>query len=546
MRVLRSNMLLSMVIPGPKTPQNLDSFLVPVFRELVAFEAGIPRVWDGDQKRYFTMRVMVPLVATDWIARVSVMHTSGPAALSFCDYCEMKGVKAGGVYSPHTAPKENIPPDKRERLLERRLNGEAVYDLLCGEKFQYTNPPRQTDEGFRKIANDIQEASKTENVDDLVKLHGIKGRSIFMRLNAIVFPWSFPPCGMHLYFENICSHMTRHYRGVYFRKDENQNDANQPSTVNAEEIAKVEAELIDEPVPEKKPRKKRTRAKKAKKDGVREINESEDFTDFESDADSEDRQQRKGRRPRRKPDNPYAKKTRKSLGSGDLEEIQKVLGAINKAPNLRGGQSDNESVIRGGKGLTTDGTGSCIVIDADKEDYTNTPFLKYVIANQQEFAKRERKQRLAKLARKQRADEAAAKEAKAQKKATVSTGIGLKAVVEEGEDAEEAEMEDSQSLGVQLLDEGSEDSEDEKISKVCIISHLAGTRITDLELRNEKGRPIKRKLYLNGVKAARRSPRLKSAWATTSHHEVGPQKMFCPSSARLMIHTTSHQKNGQR
>jgi len=177
-----------MVIPGPRQPQNIDSFLVPVLRELVKLEAGIPKVWDAYQERFFTISVYLPLVATDWIARCSVMHTSGPTVLSFCDYCTLKGIKAGGVYSPHTTPKKNVPPQVREKLIMRRLKGEGVYDILAGDKYRYINPPRQTDNGFRQISNDIQEASKTENVDNLIKKHGINGRSIFARLNAIIFP----------------------------------------------------------------------------------------------------------------------------------------------------------------------------------------------------------------------------------------------------------------------------------------------------------------------------------------------------------------------
>ena len=45
---------------------------------------------------------------------------------------------------------------------------------------------------------------------------GIKGKSIFFKLQATKFPQSFPVDMMHLFFENITEDMYKHWHGLFF------------------------------------------------------------------------------------------------------------------------------------------------------------------------------------------------------------------------------------------------------------------------------------------------------------------------------------------
>lgn len=227
MRVKRCNLLLGLIIPEPNNPRNIDSFLVPVVDELVRLEAGVSNAYDADSKRHFQLHAYNTVVCTDMQARPSLIHSTGPQSISMCEYCYIKGIKSGGVYAPHTCP-EDLPPWEKHRLDKSRQEGKACYDFSVGDKFQTSNPPRKTDSGWRSVAADIEKLKDEENIKSLSRQHGIRGRSEFARLKAIIFPWSFPPCGMHLFHENCTPKLTRHYMGTFGEKKKDPDSVAKP------------------------------------------------------------------------------------------------------------------------------------------------------------------------------------------------------------------------------------------------------------------------------------------------------------------------------
>lgn len=75
-RVKHRSMLLSGIIPGPKGPKDLDSFLYPLIREFKDLEVGV-KAWNGFRRQEFILRAYISLIGADMVAREKLMHMQG-------------------------------------------------------------------------------------------------------------------------------------------------------------------------------------------------------------------------------------------------------------------------------------------------------------------------------------------------------------------------------------------------------------------------------------------------------------------------------------
>jgi hypothetical protein len=165
-------MLSSVIIPGPKKPKDINSFLRPLVDELIALENGQVTAVDADTGKEFILRAHVLIVTGDGPATAEAMGMKSPGnAYRPCRMCTIKGVKREDVrqspyYVPHTS-------------------------------YSFENPPIRTN-----LRSDI-EIVETANDDESRKLSGIKGKSELLRLRSIHFPRSFPGDIMHCVLQNI-------------------------------------------------------------------------------------------------------------------------------------------------------------------------------------------------------------------------------------------------------------------------------------------------------------------------------------------------------
>jgi hypothetical protein len=70
-------MVLVGFIPGPKEPQNLDSFLYPLVKEFELLGNGVPGVYNAGRSgvdSVFTMRAFIVSVGADMIGRSKVVY----------------------------------------------------------------------------------------------------------------------------------------------------------------------------------------------------------------------------------------------------------------------------------------------------------------------------------------------------------------------------------------------------------------------------------------------------------------------------------------
>lgn len=214
MRFKRKNVLIAGFVPGPKNPKDVDSFLKPMVDEFEILTNGIKEVYDAGsvgRNKEFTLRAHLVLVTTDMPARKKILNTMGLASSSYCEYCTIKGLQYGGIHCPHKPP-TNLPDAVKDDQKKRRDENRPCYNW----KRDYTceNALIRTDEKFREIADWVSE-SKDEKFAERT---GISGKSCLAVLPTIFFPASFPPCTMHLFYENVAPVMFEHFAGRFLVK----------------------------------------------------------------------------------------------------------------------------------------------------------------------------------------------------------------------------------------------------------------------------------------------------------------------------------------
>lgn len=212
------------LIPGPKNPKDLDSFLIPLRDEMKQLEVGIPNTYNGFTKEPFDLRAHICVIGSDIPARKKLTHTSGAGFYNFCLYCKSEAVGSGKYcYCPFTPPKDNLPPQgtaaRRAKYQRKDPNANLRKPVEKGQRLPTYEPAKlelRTHEEFARAMEDYVEHGDRDR--PLLKKAGVIRYSIFLQLKSIKFPRSFPYDGMHLWFENIMPRLFNHWQGRFNMK----------------------------------------------------------------------------------------------------------------------------------------------------------------------------------------------------------------------------------------------------------------------------------------------------------------------------------------
>lgn len=186
------------VIPGPKGPKDLRSFLVPLDDELAALAVGV-ETFNSLTKKVFDLHAYNMFGHGDIIAMEKMLNIKGHNSLSPCRSCEMKGFRnvTGGekiYYIPLSAP-----CDKHEQP----------------ESWDPRNLPLRTHEHFLSVIDEIENSDTTRDAEKLAKYHGIKGLPALRRVGSLDLVRSYPWDCMHLFFENIIPNLIVLWSGKF-------------------------------------------------------------------------------------------------------------------------------------------------------------------------------------------------------------------------------------------------------------------------------------------------------------------------------------------
>ena len=179
------------VVPGPKKPKDIDSFLYPLLEELLKLSDGV-RAFDSRTRKLFCLRAFLILAFGDIPAMSFLMKMKGHNGVSSCRSCNIRGLRVPNVDgTAHYVP------------LDRSSHPEAEQPL----KYDPRRLPMRTHDEFLRNAQEVVTARTRAEEDRLAKLYGIKGRSILIALDSLSFPSSFPYDFMHLIYENLIKNL---------------------------------------------------------------------------------------------------------------------------------------------------------------------------------------------------------------------------------------------------------------------------------------------------------------------------------------------------
>lgn len=162
------NILAGMLIPGPKKPKVLDTFLRPLVNELNNLGGNGVLAVDGRNYTEFQLRAWVTMVTGDGPALAEAIGMKRPGnALRPCRTCLIKAELASRIYYvPHS-------------------------------EYDFENPPLRSN--LRRTIELVEEVDS----DEYRKEAGITRSSILLEFRSLHFPRSFPVDIMHLVLQNL-------------------------------------------------------------------------------------------------------------------------------------------------------------------------------------------------------------------------------------------------------------------------------------------------------------------------------------------------------
>jgi hypothetical protein len=194
--------ILALGVVGKK-PVDPDSFLWPAIQELLRLMVGV-RAFDGLTSLLFCLRAFLIVVFGDMPAIALLMHMKGHNAISPCHMCKITGVRV-----PDSRGTTHYVPLDRSRHPNVQANPNAV------RVFDPKNLPSRTHDELLAQGNEVQMAATNTSAEDLSKIYGINGVSIFFHVSSIAFPISFPYDFMHLIWENLIQNLVFLWTGQF-------------------------------------------------------------------------------------------------------------------------------------------------------------------------------------------------------------------------------------------------------------------------------------------------------------------------------------------
>jgi hypothetical protein len=192
------------VIPGPRAPKDLGSFLFPFEEESILLARGV-ETFHSIKQQLFLLHAYNIFPHGDIVAIEKLLNIKGHNGIIPCRSCKIKAVngKVNGGNKTYYVP-----------LMQP--GGEEQWDSA--------NLPLREHRDWAIATSDITKQDTKTKKNKVAKSHGIKGMPALGRVGSLDYaqgvPWDF----MHLLFENVVKNLVNLWMGRF--KDLDKGDEN--------------------------------------------------------------------------------------------------------------------------------------------------------------------------------------------------------------------------------------------------------------------------------------------------------------------------------
>ena len=85
-----ANIIIPLVIPGPSSPGNVESFIYALYEKLAQLSVGV-WTWDALSRKYFILKVYLCGVLGDMLGSAKLSRMAGHMALYGCHFSMVRG-----------------------------------------------------------------------------------------------------------------------------------------------------------------------------------------------------------------------------------------------------------------------------------------------------------------------------------------------------------------------------------------------------------------------------------------------------------------------
>jgi hypothetical protein len=186
------------IIPGPRPPKDMASFMVPLDDERVQLAYGVP-TFDAIDQACFNLHAYAIQKHGDMVAIERVLGIKGHNGLCPCRSCKILGVRditnhANTYYVPLTTP--DVEHQTRPSVDPRAL-------------------PLRTQQDFDAVLQQIKTITGKTKRDNFQKKHGIREEPALRRVGSLDSATSYPWEWMHLFCENAAPNLVELWTGKF-------------------------------------------------------------------------------------------------------------------------------------------------------------------------------------------------------------------------------------------------------------------------------------------------------------------------------------------
>ncbi|KAE8181132.1 hypothetical protein CF335_g9036, partial [Tilletia laevis] len=199
-RFKRSSTFVSTIIPGPKSPGDIESFLWPIMQELARAALGY-WIWDEAKQEWFLWRAWLVAGCADQPGSTKINGMTGYQGYSGCKTCLMvanypASRQVVGYFPLRTVGKYAEASWGRTRR-QRNIDRPELYDPF--------NLPLRTNESFAEALQELREALTDAESAEVQRRTGIVQLPLLAFSPCFIHPSFFPPDIFHLFGSNISS-----------------------------------------------------------------------------------------------------------------------------------------------------------------------------------------------------------------------------------------------------------------------------------------------------------------------------------------------------